>query len=82
MITIVAYKQTSLDEPYFAGHFVDFPIMPGVLIVEGIAQTATILLRQKIGPEHKNKHLLAYQVRSAQFFSPIFQTIKLNIGHN
>jgi len=69
--TIVAYKQTSPDEPYFAGHFVDFPIMPGVLVVEGLAQTGTILLRQKIGADHKNKHLLAYQVRGAQFLSPI-----------
>jgi nitronate monooxygenase len=69
--TIVAYKQTTPDEPYFAGHFVDFPIMPGVLVVEGIAQTGTILLRQKMGADHKNKHLLAYQVRGAQFISPI-----------
>jgi len=69
--TIVAYKQTSPDEPYFAGHFVDFPIMPGVLVVEGIAQAGTLLLRQKIGGDHKKKHLLAYQVRGAQFISPI-----------
>jgi len=68
---IVGYKNTSLADPYFAGHFVDFPIMPGVLIVEGIAQTATFLLRQKLGPGHEKKHLLAYQVRSAQFLSPI-----------
>jgi len=69
---IIGYKQTSPDDPYFKGHFVDFPIMPGVLVVEGIAQTGTILLRKKIGREHKKKHLLAYQVRSAYFFKPIF----------
>ncbi len=74
---IIAYKQTSPDEPYFAGHFVDFPIMPGVLVVEGIAQTGTILLRQKIGADNKNKHLLAYQVRSAQFVSPILPGDKI-----
>lgn len=52
--------------------------MPGVLVVEGIAQTGTILLRQKLGPNHNQKHLLAYSVRSAQFYSPIFpdDTIK------
>ena len=68
--TIIANKKTSLDDYYFKGHFVDFPIMPGVLVVEGIAQTGTILLREKIG-NHKNKHLLAYQVRSAFFYEMI-----------
>lgn len=68
---IVGYKQTFPEEPYFSGHFVDFPIMPGVLVVEGLAQTATVLLRRKIGENHKNKHLLAYQVRGAQFIAPI-----------
>lgn len=68
---ITAYKNTSINEPYFHGHFVDFPIMPGVLVVEGIAQTATVLLRQKLGPDHTKKHLLAYQVRHASFVSPI-----------
>lgn len=68
---IVGCKLTSPEEPFFAGHFVDFPIMPGVLVVEGIAQTATILLRQKLGPGNVSKHLLAYAVRGAQFISPI-----------
>ena len=47
--TIVGYKQTSPEDPYFKGHFVDFPIMPGVLNVEGLAQIGTILLRKKMG---------------------------------
>ena len=63
--------------------------MPGVLVVEGIAQTGTILLRKKIGPDHRQKHLLAYQVKNAQFYSPIFPGDKikyqvqfLNIANN
>ena len=40
---ITGFYQTAIDDYYFKGHFVDFPIMPGVLIVEGIAQTGTIL---------------------------------------
>lgn len=75
--TIIGYKQTSPNEDYFKGHFVGFPIMPGVLVVEGIAQIGTILLRKKIGEGHKDKHLLAYQVRSAIFFSPIFPGDKI-----
>jgi NAD(P)H-dependent flavin oxidoreductase YrpB (nitropropane dioxygenase family)/3-hydroxymyristoyl/3-hydroxydecanoyl-(acyl carrier protein) dehydratase len=75
--TIVGYKQTSSEDPYFKGHFVDFPIMPGVLIVEGIAQTGTILLRKKMGENHKKNLLLAYQVRSAQFYKPVFPGDKI-----
>jgi len=73
---IIAYKNTKADDPYFKGHFVDFPIMPGVLVVEGLAQTGTILLRQKI-KDHKNKHLLAYQVRSAFFYEVILPGDKI-----
>ena len=41
--TIVAYKNVSVNEPFFDGHFPDKPVMPGVLIVEALAQTAGIL---------------------------------------
>ncbi len=75
--TIIAYKYTSKNDAHFKGHFVDFPIMPGVLVVEGIAQTGTILLRKKMGNIHKKKHLLAYQVRSAFFYKPIFPGDKI-----
>jgi nitronate monooxygenase len=70
--TIIGFKQTNFDDEYFKGHFVGFPIMPGVLVVEGIAQTGTLLLREKLGKDHKKKHLLAYQVRSALFYDPIW----------
>jgi nitronate monooxygenase len=75
--TIIGYKYTSSGDTYFKGHFTDMPIMPGVLVVEGLAQTATILLRKKMGENHKQKHLLAYQVRSAFFYKPIFPGDKI-----
>ncbi len=75
--TITGYKQTSPQDDYFKGHFVDFSIMPGVLVIEGIAQTATILLRKKMGKQHKEKHLLAYKVRNASFDKPIFPGDKI-----
>lgn len=75
--TIIGFKQTNSTDEYFKGHFVDFPIMPGVLVVEGIAQTGTLLLREKIGRDHKKKHLLAYQVRSALFYDPIWPGDKI-----
>lgn len=75
--TIIGYKETFSNDEYFKGHFVNFPIMPGVLVVEGIAQTGTLLLREKIGKDHKEKHLLAYQVRSALFYEPIWPGDKI-----
>lgn len=41
--SIVAYKNITVNEPFFNGHFPDYPIMPGVLIVEAMAQAAGIL---------------------------------------
>jgi len=41
--SIVAYKNVSVNEPFFEGHFPDFPIMPGVLIIEALAQAAGVL---------------------------------------
>jgi len=76
---ISGFYQTSKDDYYFKGHFVDFKIMPGVLIVEALAQLSTILLRKKIGEEHKNFHFLAFDVRSAQFFKPVFPGDKIDL---
>lgn len=75
--TISGSYQTSADDYYFKGHFVDFKIMPGVLVVEALAQLSTILLRKKIGEEHKNYHFLAYDVRRCQFLKPIFPGDKI-----
>ena len=69
--------QTSRDDLYFQGHFVGFPIMPGVLVVEALAQLSTILLRQKIGENHRRYHLLAYDVKGTQFYKPIFPGDKI-----
>ena len=41
---LVAYKNVSINEPFFQGHFPDNPVMPGVLIIEALAQAAAILM--------------------------------------
>jgi 3-hydroxyacyl-[acyl-carrier-protein] dehydratase/UDP-3-O-[3-hydroxymyristoyl] N-acetylglucosamine deacetylase/3-hydroxyacyl-[acyl-carrier-protein] dehydratase len=76
---ISGFYQTSKDDYYFKGHFVDFKIMPGVLVVEALAQLSTILLRKKIGENHKDYHFLAYEVKSCQFFKPIFPGDKIDL---
>jgi len=75
--SISGFYQTSEDDYYFKGHFVDFKIMPGVLAVEALAQLSTILLRKKIDQEHKNYHFLAYDVKNIQFLKPIFPGDKI-----
>ncbi|AAD35883.1 MULTISPECIES: 3-hydroxyacyl-ACP dehydratase FabZ [Thermotoga] len=45
---IVAFKNISISDPVFQGHFPEYPIYPGVLIVEGLAQTAGILLLKSV----------------------------------
>ena len=68
---IVAIKNVNKEEYYFKGHFKNFPIMPGALIVEGLGQAATLLIRYNI-KNHEQKDILAYKIRSAKFFRPTF----------
>lgn len=74
---IVAEKAARADEEYFKGHFKDFPIMPGSLIVEGLGQAATMLIRYNL-ENHEQYDVLAYRIRSAKFFRPTFpgQTLR------
>ena len=67
---IVGIKNVTANEPFFMGHFPDFPVMPGVLIVEAMAQTAGVLVlksharpRRKAGP--------ARAVENAHFRRPV-----------
>ena len=54
--SIVGIKNVTVNEPFFAGHFPDFPVMPGVLIVEAMAQTAGVLVLSSIpGPRQQTR---------------------------
>src|SRR3989338_2688989 len=68
---IVAEKKIKGDEFYLKGHFKNFPIMPGALIVEGLVQAATLLVRYNLDG-HESKDVLAYKIRGAKFFRPAF----------
>ena len=68
---IVAIKNTSANEEFFKGHFAGFPIMPGALIVEGMGQAATLLVRYNL-EKHWEKDVLAYKIKEAKFSAPSF----------
>lgn len=67
---IVAIKNVSFNEPQFQGHFPDYPIMPGVLMVEAIAQAGGALLLTEI-PDRENKLMVFTGIDSAKFRKPV-----------
>src|SRR6266446_9405974 len=63
---IVGIKNVTANEPFFNGHFPDFPVMPGVLIIEAMAQTAGVLVLKSIEDRH-SKLVLLVSVEYAKF---------------
>ncbi len=63
---IVGIKNVTVNEPFFIGHFPDFPVMPGVLIMEAMAQVAGVLVLNSI-PDRHTKLVLLASVEEAKF---------------
>src|SRR5260370_26899101 len=76
---IVGIKNVTVNEPFFAGHFPDFPVMPGVLILEAMAQVAGVLVLSSI-PDRKSKLVLLASVEQAKFRKPVRPGDQLRIG--
>lgn len=75
---IVGVKNVSINEYYFQGHFPGKPIMPGVLIIEAMAQTGGLLLLQEV-PDRQNKLLYFVAVDGARFRRPVVPGDQLRI---
>ena len=67
---IVGTKCVTANEPFFLGHFPDFPVMPGVLIIEAMAQTAGVLVLKSM-PDREKKLVLLVAVENARFRKPV-----------
>jgi len=67
---IVGLKNVTINEPWFAGHFPGYPIMPGVLIVEALAQTGGVLLLADV-PDRDRKLVLFTGIDEAKFRRPV-----------
>jgi len=70
---VVARKMVSVNEPFFQGHFPGHPVMPGVLIIEALAQVSAILAYTTRGGHHDGKSLLFFAgIDKARFKRPVF----------
>lgn len=65
----VAYKAVSYNEPFFVGHYPEMPVMPGVLIIEALAQTGAVALMSD--EEFKGKLVFFGGINKAKFRSPV-----------
>jgi len=77
-------KMVSGNEPYFAGHFPDFPVMPGVLIVEALAQTASVMTAATVPDVTAGKLVFFTTVEKARFRQPVRpgDVVKLHVVKN
>lgn len=77
-------KMVSGNEPYFAGHFPDFPVMPGVLIVEALAQTASVMVAATLPDLTAGKLVFFTTVEKARFRVPVRpgDIVKLHVIKN
>ena len=75
---IVGIKSVTANEPFFGGHFPEYPVMPGVLIVEAMAQVAGVLVLKSIGDRHSKLVLLA-SIEEAKFRRPVVPGDQLRI---
>ena len=64
-------KNVSVNEPFFAGHFPNHPVMPGVLIIECMAQTSAVLVVRTLGPEAEGKVVYFMSIEGAKFRRPV-----------
>lgn len=65
--TIKVMKNVTINEPFFAGHFPEYPVMPGVLIIEAMAQASGILSIQTYGPKKDNELYFFAAINNAKF---------------
>lgn len=64
-------KNVTINEPFFPGHFPQKPVMPGVLILEAMAQTAGVIAVQFLGDEAKGKVVYFMGIDGAKFRKPV-----------
>ncbi len=76
--SIVGIKNVTANEPHFTGHFPGYPVMPGVLIIEAMAQVAGVLVA-KLAPHTRGKIMFLASVEEAKFRKPVVPGDQLRV---
>ena len=69
--SILGIKNVTFNEPFFPGHFPGDPVMPGVMVIEAIAQTGAVLMGKSLQIDPKGKIILFMSVDNARFRLPV-----------
>ena len=75
----VGIKNVTANENFFQGHFPNHPVMPGVLIIEAMAQTAAVLVVETLGPDAAGKLVYFMTIEGAKFRRPVVPGDQLRI---
>jgi 3-hydroxyacyl-[acyl-carrier-protein] dehydratase len=75
----IGIKNVSVNESFFQGHFPNHPVMPGVLIIEAMAQTAALLVVETLGPDAAGRVVYFMSVEGAKFRRPVIPGDQLRI---
>ena len=78
-VSAIGIKNVTINEPFFQGHFPRQPVMPGVLIIESMAQTAAVLVVETLEGEAAGKLVYFMTVDNARFRRPVFPGVTLNV---
>ncbi len=70
-VSAIGIKNVTINENFFQGHFPEHPVMPGVLIIESMAQTAAVLVVESLGPDARGKLVYFMTVENAKFRKPV-----------
>ena len=80
----VGIKNVTVNENFFQGHFPDHPVMPGVLIIESMAQTAAVLVVETLGADAAGKVVYFMTIENAKFRRPVVpgDTLRIHVTKN
>jgi 3-hydroxyacyl-[acyl-carrier-protein] dehydratase len=80
-VRLVAWKSVTMNEPFFVGHFPGKPVMPGVLILEALAQACALLAVKSMGPDEDVTEKITYlmSIDGAKFRRPVVPGDRLEL---
>ena len=79
-VSATGVKNIQNNDFFFKGHFPKRPIMPGVFIIEALAQTASVLVMHSLSLKYNKKFVYFMSIESAKFRKPVFPNCKLNLN--